>query len=103
MSQEYIYVDIFILLALRHESAPALGSTPVGPVAGGIMGCFLVLALGLYCYRHHATRGGHVYMGSLPDHAGRCGQLDNELEEIEPQDDSGRKEVWFVRNLGLTH
>uniref|UniRef100_A0A2C9LCW0 Uncharacterized protein n=1 Tax=Biomphalaria glabrata TaxID=6526 RepID=A0A2C9LCW0_BIOGL len=36
-------------------------STPVGPVAGGIMGCFLLLALGVYCYRHHVHRSGTRY------------------------------------------
>ena len=41
-------------------------SAPVGPVAGGIMGCFLVLAVAVYCYRHHVTqsRYAHAYLSA---------------------------------------
>ncbi len=31
-------------------------STPVGPVAGGIMAIFVLLVVGVYCYRHQMTR-----------------------------------------------
>jgi len=33
-----------------------LRNTPVGPVAGAILGTFLVLALAVYCYRHNMHR-----------------------------------------------
>ena len=71
-------------------------STPVGPVAGGIMGVFLVLALGLYCYRHHTTRITHSYMSS--DSGGRMAHLDNELEEMDPMDDgaNGGFDCWLL-------
>ncbi|KAK3767134.1 hypothetical protein RRG08_018006 [Elysia crispata] len=50
------------------QETVGMKSTPVGPVAGGIMGCFLVLALGVYCYRHHVHRHNHHhYIGTLPD------------------------------------
>ena len=41
-------------------------SAPVGPVAGGIMGCFLVLAVAVYCYRHHVmqSRYAHAYLSA---------------------------------------
>ena len=48
-----------------------LKATPVGPVAGGIMGCFLLLALGVYCYRHHVHRAAHAYQAAaLPGDQG---------------------------------
>ncbi len=65
-------------------------STPVGPVAGGIMGCFLILALGVYCYRHHVHRRSHQYITSLPD--GQMPHMGNEIEDMDsPEDpDNGR-------------
>ncbi|ELT96782.1 hypothetical protein CAPTEDRAFT_225126 [Capitella teleta] len=74
------------------EGAEAMKSTPVGPVAGGIMGCFLVLALGIYCYRNHVHRSAQPhYMAGLPPDAtsGRRTSLDNELEELESLDEPG--------------
>ena len=44
-------------------------SMPVGPVAGGIMGCFLLLALAVYCYRCYSHRRSHDCSGSLPGEA----------------------------------
>ena len=41
-------------------------SMPVGPVAGGIMACFLLLALAIYCYRCYSRRRSHNCDGSLP-------------------------------------
>ena len=61
-------------------------STPVGPVAGGIMGCFLILALGVYCYRHHVHRHSHHYISTLPDNANRISHYYND-EEQEATDD----------------
>ena len=62
-------------------------SAPVGPVAGGIMGCFLLLALGVYCYRHHIHRHTH-YISSLPD-VQRNSPLDHEIEDLDSPDDMG--------------
>ncbi|ESO86641.1 hypothetical protein LOTGIDRAFT_128750, partial [Lottia gigantea] len=64
-----------------------LKSTPVGPVAGGIMGCFLILALGVYCYRHHVHRNTHQYISSMPDGNNRMSHYYNEPEDIEPADE----------------
>ncbi|CAH1774319.1 unnamed protein product [Owenia fusiformis] len=64
-------------------------STPVGPVAGGIMGCFLVLALGVYCYRHHVHRNNHQYVTTVTGADGRMAHLDNEPDELEAPEDLG--------------
>lgn len=61
-------------------------STPVGPVAGGIMGCFLLLALGVYCYRHHIHRHSHQYVSTLPDNPHRNSHYYE--DEQEPTDDT---------------
>ena len=61
-------------------------STPVGPVAGGIMGCFLLLALGVYCYRHHIHRHSHQYVSTLPDNPHRNSHYYE--DEPEPTDDT---------------
>ncbi|XP_046405658.1 VWFA and cache domain-containing protein 1 isoform X2 [Ischnura elegans] len=63
-------------------------STPVGPVAGGIMGFFLVLALIIYCYRHHVHRNNHSYLSSVPETAVRMSQLDNEVDDIDSHEES---------------
>jgi len=41
-------------------------SMPVGPVAGGVMGCFLLMVLGVYCYRCYSHRHTRHCNGSLP-------------------------------------
>lgn len=65
----------------------AMKSTPVGPVAGGIMGCFLLLALGVYCYRHHVHRHAHQYVSTLPDNPHRGSHYYND-EEPDGLDDT---------------
>lgn len=40
-------------------------SAPVGPVAGGIMGCIMVLVLAVYAYRHQIHRRSHQHMSPL--------------------------------------
>ncbi|KAK0046626.1 VWFA and cache domain-containing protein 1 isoform X1 [Biomphalaria pfeifferi] len=61
-------------------------STPVGPVAGGIMGCFLLLALGVYCYRHHVHRHNHHYMSTLPDNTNRISHYYNDEDQEGAED-----------------
>ncbi|XP_012946227.1 VWFA and cache domain-containing protein 1 isoform X2 [Aplysia californica] len=61
-------------------------STPVGPVAGGIMGCFLLLALGVYCYRHHVHRHSHHYISTLPDNTNRISHYYNDEEQEATED-----------------
>lgn len=82
-----------VLVAGPDITDEPIKSTPVGPVAGGIMGCFLVLALAVYCYRHHVHRHSqHHYMAGLqPDgqttrmHA----SLDNEMDDLDSPDEPG--------------
>lgn len=61
-------------------------STPVGPVAGGIMGCFLVLALGVYCYRHHIHRNSHQYISTLPENQNRMSHYYDQDEQDQVED-----------------
>ena len=76
------------------QSENIVKSTPVGPVAGGIMGCFLVLALGVYCYRHHIHRHSNNYITSSQDPSAHISQMDNEMEDLEHTDDSGTG--WYM-------
>ncbi|XP_071440186.1 VWFA and cache domain-containing protein 1 isoform X2 [Hetaerina americana] len=62
--------------------------TPVGPVAGGIMGFFLIIALIIYCYRHHVHRNNHSYLSSVPETAVRMSQLDNEVDDVDSHEES---------------
>lgn len=65
------------------------------------MGCFLVLALGVYCYRHHVHRNSHHYIATLPDNHMRMNQLDNDLEEPEHSEDpTSGEDIFTVDDLG---
>ena len=64
-----------------------MGGAPVGPVAGGIMICFIMLALSVYCYRYHSTRNGQHYMTSLTDNGHNHSHFDNEYDETEPPEE----------------
>lgn len=48
-------------------------SAPVGPVAGGIMGCIMVLVLAVYAYRHQIHRRSHQHMSPLAAQGGWVG------------------------------
>ena len=50
------------------------------------MGCFLLLALGVYCYRHHIHRHSHQYVSTLPDNPHRNSHYYE--DEPEPTDDT---------------
>lgn len=69
------------------EEANTKGA-PVGPVAGGIMGCFLMLALGVYCYRHRVHRSSLQYISTLPENPNRISQF-YETEDLDPVEDNG--------------
>ena len=94
-----LLVSVTVSLA---NSAGLLKSLPVGPIAGGIMGCFLLLALGVYCYRHHIQRRYARYQGggegAGPDGQGRLRDSANE-NDFEELDDlqSGKQKVKIVR------
>lgn len=47
------------------SSLNMIKSAPVGPVAGGIMGCIMVLVLAVYAYRHQIHRRSHQHMSPL--------------------------------------
>lgn len=54
-------------------------SAPVGPVAGGIMGCIMVLVLAVYAYRHQIHRRSHQHMSPLAAQ-GEAGHFESESE-----------------------
>ncbi|XP_046344826.2 VWFA and cache domain-containing protein 1-like [Haliotis rufescens] len=83
--------------AMEQEFDPSKPkSTPVGPVAGGIMGCFLLVALGVYCYRHHVHRNSHHYISTLPDNQNRMSHYYNEPDDPEPTEEQGAGHTNFV-------
>lgn len=58
----------FLCLSSTDEEVASLNmikSAPVGPVAGGIMGCIMVLVLAVYAYRHQIHRRSHQHMSPL--------------------------------------
>ena len=57
---------LFIIAAAQHHKRVSVSSTPIGPVAGGMMGCFLVLALAIYWYKHHVhSSNGPHYVSTI--------------------------------------
>ncbi|XP_054157249.1 VWFA and cache domain-containing protein 1-like [Oppia nitens] len=81
------YPDEISDMMLAHDDYMPMGSAPVGPVAGGIMICFVVLALSVYCYRYHSTRHGPHYITSITDNGVNPLHLDNDFDDNDPQDD----------------
>ena len=71
-----------LLTVADTDASPLNKSMPVGPVAGGIMGCLLLLALGVYCYRCYARRRSHHCNGSLPGEA-RLRDSNIEFEDLD--------------------
>ncbi|MED6279077.1 VWFA and cache domain-containing protein 1, partial [Characodon lateralis] len=59
------YADGLGLLDEEVASLNMIKSAPVGPVAGGIMGCIMVLVLAVYAYRHQIHRRSHQHMSPL--------------------------------------
>jgi len=80
------------------DTSPLNKSMPVGPVAGGIMGCLLLLALGVYCYRCYARRRSHHCNGSLPGEA----QLRDSNIEFEDLDDANNGTLIILSSLFIT-
>lgn len=82
--------------AMPQSSEPSnTKTTPVGPVAGGIMGCFLVLAMGVYCYRHHIHRSSNQYITNLQDNPNRTSNL-YDTDDIDPIDEPGTGHTNFL-------
>ncbi|XP_077980933.1 VWFA and cache domain-containing protein 1-like [Glandiceps talaboti] len=73
------------------EKIPAvIQSAPVGPVAGGIMGCILVLGLIMYVYRQHVQRLRRQEFSHTPETSVRMSHLDNERDQDDdPADEHG--------------
>lgn len=63
-----LFFFFFLCLSSTDEEVASLNmikSAPVGPVAGGIMGCIMVLVLAVYAYRHQIHRRSHQHMSPL--------------------------------------
>jgi len=81
------YADEMSDMMSAHDDYMPMGSAPVGPVAGGIMICFVVLALSVYCYRYHSTRHGPHYITSIAENGVNHSHFDNEYDDNEPQEE----------------
>lgn len=95
VTETLTYVKYFPVEADYQTEPVGVKSTPVGPVAGGIMGCFLLLALGVYCYRHHVHRHSHHYISTLPDNTNRISHYYND-EDQEAAEDVSAGECKFL-------
>uniref|UniRef100_A0A1A7YQN2 VWFA and cache domain-containing protein 1 n=1 Tax=Iconisemion striatum TaxID=60296 RepID=A0A1A7YQN2_9TELE len=85
--------------SLDEEVAPLnmIKSAPVGPVAGGIMGCIMVLVLAVYAYRHQIHRRSHQHMSPLAaqEMSVRMSNLDNERDE---RDEDSHEDRGIISN-----
>lgn len=81
ISFQYIIIFVFLHLFADEELASLnmIKSAPVGPVAGGIMGCIMVLVLAVYAYRHQIHRRSHQHMSPLAAQ-GESGHLESKSE-----------------------
>ncbi|XP_018609330.1 VWFA and cache domain-containing protein 1 [Scleropages formosus] len=72
-------------------------SAPVGPVAGGIMGCIMVLVLAVYAYRHQIHRRSHQHMSPLAaqEMSVRMSNLDNERDD---RDEDSHEDRGIISN-----
>ncbi|KAL1022783.1 hypothetical protein UPYG_G00032240 [Umbra pygmaea] len=79
------YMDDMGTLDEEVASINMIKSAPVGPVAGGIMGCIMVLVLAVYAYRHQIHRRSHQHMSPLAaqEMSVRMSNLDNERDDRE--------------------
>lgn len=91
------YVDNLGLLEEDVASLNMIKSAPVGPVAGGIMGCIMVLVLAVYAYRHQIHRRSHQHMSPLAaqEMSVRMSNLDNERDE---RDEDSHEDRGIISN-----
>ncbi|KAG5275444.1 hypothetical protein AALO_G00120370 [Alosa alosa] len=91
------YVDGMGLLDEEVASLNMIKSAPVGPVAGGIMGCIMVLVLAVYAYRHQIHRRSHQHMSPLAaqEMSVRMSNLDNERDE---RDEDSHEDRGIISN-----
>ncbi|KAL4236844.1 VWFA and cache domain-containing protein 1 [Mactra antiquata] len=83
------------VLPMDGDDEAGTKSAPVGPVAGGIMGCFLMLALGVYCYRHRVHRNSLQYISTLPENQNRHSQF-YETEDADQIEEHANGHTNFV-------
>lgn len=91
------YVDNMGMLDEDVASLNMIKSAPVGPVAGGIMGCIMVLVLAVYAYRHQIHRRSHQHMSPLAaqEMSVRMSNLDNERDE---RDEDSHEDRGIISN-----
>ncbi|KAJ7421021.1 VWFA and cache domain-containing protein 1 [Pitangus sulphuratus] len=77
------YVDDLGAIGDEVITLNMIKSAPVGPVAGGIMGCIMVLVLAVYAYRHQIHRRSHQHMSPLAaqEMSVRMSNLENDRDE----------------------
>ncbi|KAB0394162.1 hypothetical protein E2I00_014387 [Balaenoptera physalus] len=85
------YVDDLGAIGDEVVTLNMIKSAPVGPVAGGIMGCIMVLVLAVYAYRHQIHRRNHQHMSPLAaqEMSVRMSNLENDRDE---RDDDGHED-----------
>uniref|UniRef100_A0A671L5P7 VWFA and cache domain-containing protein 1 n=1 Tax=Sinocyclocheilus anshuiensis TaxID=1608454 RepID=A0A671L5P7_9TELE len=91
------YVDGLGILDEELASLNMIKSAPVGPVAGGIMGCIMVLVLAVYAYRHQIHRRSHQHMSPLAaqEMSVRMSNLDNERDD---RDEDSHEDRGIISN-----
>lgn len=86
MSIQVIRLDYYVRFIFTDhlkDDPVTFKSMPVGPVAGGIMGGFLLLALGIYCHRHRVCQHSRHYTASLPDGQLRDSNNENDFDDLD--------------------
>ncbi|KAL4635019.1 VWFA and cache domain-containing protein 1 [Arapaima gigas] len=91
------YTDSLDHLEDEVISLNMIKSAPVGPVAGGIMGCIMVLVLAVYAYRHQIHRRSHQHMSPLAaqEMSVRMSNLDNERDD---RDEDSHEDRGIISN-----
>ncbi|XP_028260294.1 VWFA and cache domain-containing protein 1 [Parambassis ranga] len=91
------YADGLGLMDEEVASLNMIKSAPVGPVAGGIMGCIMVLVLAVYAYRHQIHRRSHQHMSPLAaqEMSVRMSNLENERDE---RDEDSHEDRGIISN-----
>ncbi|KAF7480595.1 VWFA and cache domain-containing protein 1 [Marmota monax] len=91
------YVDDMGAIGDEVITLNMIKSAPVGPVAGGIMGCIMVLVLAVYAYRHQIHRRSHQHMSPLAaqEMSVRMSNLENDRDE---RDDDSHEDRGIISN-----
>uniref|UniRef100_A0A8C3TDB9 VWFA domain-containing protein n=1 Tax=Chelydra serpentina TaxID=8475 RepID=A0A8C3TDB9_CHESE len=91
------YVDDMGAIGDEVVTLNMIKSAPVGPVAGGIMGCIMVLVLAVYAYRHQIHRRSHQHMSPLAaqEMSVRMSNLENDRDE---RDDDSHEDRGIISN-----